>query len=143
MKSQFLSDLDVRACKLQEGIWILKSPLIYFSKMLDERFEIKRGFCMDFASVPRLPLVYRLWGNRAHREAVLHDFAYRTDAMIPFDTANMLFLEAMVARDKPSYISKPMYWGVCIGGKGSYHKRTIDTRCVKTCKQNCVLCEAA
>jgi hypothetical protein len=34
-------------------------------------------------------------------------------------------LEAMKATGKPFYISYPMYWGVVLGGLGSYHKRGI------------------
>lgn len=36
----------------------------------------------DLASVPRVPVIYFLWGDRAHREAFLHDFFYRCDSYI-------------------------------------------------------------
>jgi hypothetical protein len=36
--------------------------------MLGKVIEIETGFETDFASVPRLPIVYTLWGNQTHRE---------------------------------------------------------------------------
>lgn len=37
---------------------------------------VPAGFKTDFASVPRLPCVYLLMGNKAHKAAVLHDYLY-------------------------------------------------------------------
>ena len=36
------------------------------------------GFTSDFASVPLRPGVYAVFGNRAHRPAVIHDYYCRT-----------------------------------------------------------------
>lgn len=36
----------------------------------------------DLASVPRVPIIFFLWGDRAHREAYLHDFFYRCNSFI-------------------------------------------------------------
>jgi len=43
---------------------------------------IPSKFQTDGASVPRIPIVYSIWGDRVHREADLHDYTYRTDARI-------------------------------------------------------------
>jgi hypothetical protein len=40
------------------------------------------GFQSDGGSVPRLPLIYTIWGDRAHRECHLHDYGYRKDAVL-------------------------------------------------------------
>jgi hypothetical protein len=40
------------------------------------------GFQSDDASVPRVPGLYWYWGNKAHREAHVHDYCYRKDARI-------------------------------------------------------------
>lgn len=109
-------------------------PLVYYSKLFG-RCEAGKGFECDFASVPRLPIVYSVWGNRAHREGVLHDWAFRKNAINPktgkpftFMEANRLFLEAMECRRKPFYIRYPMYSAVCAFSYWHYHKRLVEDK---------------
>ncbi len=142
MKSGFTTDLDVRLKEGSDGVWIVKSPLKYYSELLGRLlvvpmwFETEQPpegaeelplFETDFASVPRVPFAYSLWGDRAHREAVLHDAMYRTDfpGNITFSQANSVFLEAMESTGKPWYIRYPMYAGVVTGGWFSYHKKAM------------------
>ena len=133
--SQFLTELD---CELRDDdcIWVLKKPLVYKSDLVGI-ITAPEGFEMDFASVPRLPIIYSLFGDRAHREAVIHDLNYRIDAAnfinfkdgIPkemtFSLANDVFLEGMTCRKKSAIVRYGMYWGVCLGGKSSFHKRKV------------------
>ena len=58
----------------------LSEPLIWVHDNL--RKELPAGFESDGASVPRLPLIYAAWGERAHREAFAHDHDYRQDACL-------------------------------------------------------------
>lgn len=123
--SQFLTALA--------GEWIdderfeLLKPLRYQSDILLKEFptikdgilEIVDGFVTDFASVPRVPIVYELFGDKAHHESVPHDFMYQTH-VVPKSVADRVFLEAMAVRGKPPYIRYPMYWGVVLGGQSSY-----------------------
>ncbi len=145
MESGFQTALDVRLKDGDDKIWIVVSPLKYWSETLDKMitvptwFEIQGEeagkdeplyFYTDFASVPRLPIFYTLWGDRAHREAVLHDYLYRIDS-IPIVTkseADSIFREAMKSTGKPWYIRYPMYLGVKIGGLSSYHKKRVRDR---------------
>jgi len=122
----FISPLDLDNHPEDEGCWLLRSPLVYESGLIG-RVVVPAGFCTDLASVPRLPLVYWLWGGRAHREGVLHDYLYRIDSepIVEFSTANRVFLEAMKSRDKPWWVRWPMYLGVCAGGLASYHKKLV------------------
>jgi hypothetical protein len=124
--SKFLTELDARLIN-DDTIWVLDSPLIYRSDLLG-LIEIDQGFQTDFASVPRIPIIYGLYGDRAHRESVVHDYLYRINSSpaASFSEANMVFLEAMASRGKPNYVRYPMYWGVCAGGRGSYHKRRVE-----------------
>ena len=126
--SEFKTDLDARL-KDDDCVWVIDSPLVYVSNILGS-ITVKAGFETDFASVPRIPLFYSLFGDRAHREAVIHDYLYRTDCVPPasFSEANSVFLEAMECRGKSWYVRFPMYWGVCIGGSFSYHKRKVDDK---------------
>jgi len=123
MKSQFLTALDVRL--VTDEIWMLAEPLKYYSEELDLYITVQEGFQTDFASVPKLPIVYELWGTCTHREPVLHDWGYRKDSGLTFSQANKLFLEAMESTGKPFYIRWPMYLAVCACGYPSYHKLNI------------------
>ena len=126
--SEFKTDLDARL-KDDDCVWVIDSPLVYVSNILGS-ITVKAGFETDFASVPRIPLFYSLFGDRAHREAVIHDYLYRTDCVPPasFSEANSVFLEAMECRGKSWYVRFPMYLGVCLGGYFSYHKRKVDDK---------------
>jgi hypothetical protein len=143
MEAGFQSALDVRLKDCNDAIWIVVSPLRYWSERLNrlivvppwyesasEQPGIDLFFETDLASVPRVPLIYDMWGNRAHREAVLHDYLYRRDS-IPVVTrseADALFLEAMSSTGKSWYIRYAMYWGVRLGGGSSYHQRSVGDK---------------
>ena len=127
MKSGFLNPLR---CTLKEGsdrIWILDYPLVYASAMLDRIVEIPAGFKTDFCTVPRVPIAYRLWGNRNHREGVIHDAAYRTDFAVKISrsVADDLFLEAMESRGVAGYIRYPMWAAVRACGLPFFHTKPL------------------
>ncbi len=132
-KSRFTTELDARL-KDDDKIWILDASLGYLSALFGD-LEVKKGFETDFASVPRVPIAFWLYGNRAHREGVLHDWAFRKDAINPktgkpftFMEANRLFLEAMAARGKPFYVRYPMYSAVCAFSYPCFHKRSVEDK---------------
>ena len=139
MKSGFHTPLDVKLREGSDKIWVVVSPLKYFSELLNTLIIVppwfetepteteKYLFETDFASVPRVPVIYDAWGDRAHREATLHDYLYRIDS-IPVVTeslANSVFLEAMKSTGKPWWIAYGMYYGVCLGGFSAYHKLKV------------------
>lgn len=126
----FLTNLVGHLHPDNETIWILDEPLEYFSTLLNTVVVVPKGFNTDFASVPRVPIIYTLWGDRAHREAVIHDYLYRIDCRpnVSVSEANDVFSEAMKERGKPWWVRWPMYWGVCLAGNSSYHKRNVDWR---------------
>ena len=141
MDAGFQTDLDVRLKAGTDGVWIVSSPLKYWSEILKcliivppwfeskepDLSDEKACFETDFASVPRVPIVYEAWGDRAHREAVLHDYLYRTDSIpvVTYSQANSVFLEAMKSTGKPFHIRWPMYLGVLFGGWTAYHKKCV------------------
>lgn len=124
-KPYFISELEVRLVK-GDGIWELESPLAYWSPIAG-RVQVPAGFQTDFASVPRVPVVFTLYGNRAHREGVIHDYLFRKDSIpaVGFSRANRVFLEAMECRGKPRYVRWPMYLAVCAFSYLCYHKRKV------------------
>ena len=114
-------------------IYELTDSLIYIRKN-GQRIEVPIKFQTDLASVPRVPIVFMAWGDRAHREAVLHDYVYRKDSIpvLPRPEGDGLFKEAMISRDQPWYIYHPMYAGVRLGGGSSYHKYPVGYQHILT-----------
>lgn len=123
--AKFLTPLKVE--DITDSVWKLIAPLIYESDIFKTVVIVPEGFYTDLASVPRLPIIYTFWGSRSHHEAVIHDYLYRIDStpVVEFSKANDVFLEAMEVRGKSWLVRKPMYWAVCMGGFGSYHKKKV------------------
>ena len=126
--ARFINELDIELIK-DDKIWKLGNPLLYESDILG-LIKVPVGFETDLASVPRLPFIYTMWGGKAHREGVIHDYLYRIDSepQATYSQANEVFFEAMDCRDKPWYVRYPMWWGVVLGGWGSYHKKKVADR---------------
>lgn len=126
--SKFLTELD---CHLKDDdkIWELDFALIYESDILGE-IIVPAGFQTDFASVPRLPIIYSLFGDKAHREAVLHDYLYRIDSVpqATYSQANEVFYEAMELRGKGWIVRHCMWLGVVLGGWTAYHKLRVEDK---------------
>lgn len=126
---KFLTELDVldlSDCK--QDRYVLQAPLVF-----DAEFAIitvPTGFTTDFASVPRLPIVYMMWGNRAHREAVLHDYLYRQGAIPHLDRylCDELFRLAMISRGNPWWMAQCMYIGVRAAGWLYYKKGVLNVQ---------------
>jgi hypothetical protein len=127
MISEFLTELDCELKHGSENVWVLRSDLLYASKLLNAKITVPAGFETDFASVPRVPVIYWFWGGRSHRESVIHDYLFRIDAVpdVSFNAANDVFFEAMRSRDKSWYVRYPMFWGVSIGSRGCFKKRNV------------------
>jgi len=128
--SKFVTELELKL--VNNKFWTLISSLIYESDLVGV-VRVPVGFSTDLASVPRLPIIYSLWGAKAHREAVIHDYLFRSDSIpkTTFQIANKVFLEAMEARNKPFYIRYPMYYGVCVFSRSFFHKRKVNDKTVK------------
>ena len=124
--SKFMTELEARLKESSDKVWILDEDLIYISDLAGF-INVPEGFETDFASVPRLPIAYTAFGDRAHREAVLHDYLYRKDSIpcVTYMQANRVFLEAMKLRGKGVLVRFPMFWAVCLGGFLSFHKKSV------------------
>lgn len=122
--AEFKSELYIKC--ISDKVWMLTEPLIFESDILGT-ITVPAGFYTDFASVPRVPIFYLLYGDMAHRESVLHDYGYRKDSSPcgTFMQWNRVFLEAMYDRGKPFYVRYVMYLGVVLGGLVFWHKRNV------------------
>lgn len=93
-----------------QGEWELLAPLV-FEDRDGTLWTVPAGFTTDFSSVPRLPVVYLRYGNRAHAPAVVHDWAIRTKACTR-EHADDLFLQAMESIGMADKHVGPMYRAV-------------------------------
>jgi hypothetical protein len=107
-------------------IYRLSSPLIFNDGT--QEIIVPEGFETDLASIPRVPVAYMMWGDRAHREAVLHDYLYSIGAEpdLPRGECDKLFRYAMILRGNPRWIYQSMYFGVRIGGMSGFKKVPVD-----------------
>jgi hypothetical protein len=113
-RAAFKSQLDARL--MPDGSWTLRRDLVYASVVAQTIYRVPKGFNTDFASVPRLPLVYLMTGNTAHAAAVVHDFLYRTGAA-ERTLADAVFREAMEVSGVPAWRRNMMWAGVRVGGR--------------------------
>jgi hypothetical protein len=118
MRAEFLTELDCRY--INDGQVVLLAPLRYYSNILKSEIDVPAGFVSDFASVPRVPIVYEAFGDKAHMEAVVHDYLYQKH-LVSKHKADRVFLEAMKSRRKPLWVRWGMYLGVVFGGQGAYN----------------------
>jgi hypothetical protein len=140
-------DSHISASQITDKIWRLNMPLIYRSDLIKEEIVVPSGFCCDFESVPRLPIVYMCLGHTSFRGGAVHDYLYRKDSYprvsraqadaiyreISVISAVQYILESgkeptaiQIARIHSQAWSK--WLGVRIGGAGSYHKKTVAWR---------------
>lgn len=123
--SKFTTELCIEIT--DNGLWRLTRPLVYESDLIG-KVTAPEGFLTDLASVPRVPIIFALWGDRAHREAVIHDYLFKigSEPEVSWSTANNVFLEAMKCRGVGWHIRYPMYWGVVMGSYWSWKRKGVD-----------------
>lgn len=129
----FLNTLQYKEIGMKNGLPVIRltAPLYYVDGK-GRLHTIQEGFESDKASIPRVPLLYWLLGEKFNREGVLHDAAYCKDYPIPLtrSEADELLSEASkseshVHKGKPCYASGAVWLGVRIGGWPHYHKRSM------------------
>lgn len=132
---KFQSNLEVR--KISEHSWQLLEPLIYQSDTIG-RIVVDAGFITNFASVPRLPFMYMLFGGVGDEAATLHDWLYRKEhtqstgheRQIERETADKVLRGVIIEcltkdgtnRFKAHAIAWAMWAGVRIGGASHWEK---------------------
>lgn len=112
----FKTNLDVRS---KGKFWSLLSPLIFESDTFGE-IIVPRGFRTNFASVPRIPIIYAMFGNTSHKSATLHDYLYTKRAKMSRKSADRVFIEAMTSRRQSKWRRIPMWAAVRLFGKWHY-----------------------
>lgn len=128
--NQFLTPLEARKVGYDADgrpVHELLSDLDYWS----DRFGLvrtRKGFRTNYASVPRLPVIFLVAGDRAHEEAASHDGRYTLHDMSRAD-ADDLFYEMLGApkileqqKNVPELLRKAMYQAVHLFGQSAYDK---------------------
>jgi len=96
VKHKFLTKVDVhRDAENEGGEWIVDNPLVFVSDILGT-ITVPEGFTTDFASVPRLPIAFAVFGGVAEAPAVVHDYLY-SETDTERSICDAVFLEAMEA----------------------------------------------
>lgn len=112
--SKFLDPLEV--IEVDDSVFsVADHPFRYQSDVANQVFTVPVGFYTDFASVPRLGMIYALLGDCAHEPAVVHDWLYYS-AITDKAMADKVLLEAMDVIGIPWYQRWPIYLGVKFGG---------------------------
>jgi hypothetical protein len=118
--SKFLDTLNV--IEISDSVFqIADHPFRYQSDLATQIFTVPVGFYTDFASVPRLGIVYALLGDRAHEPAVIHDWLYYC-AITTRKMADDILMEAMEVINLPWYQRYPILLGVRIGGWAAWNE---------------------
>ena len=92
---------------------MLTQDLVYQSRWFGKDFKTKSGFVTDFASVPRLPIIYMLLGGRGKRPATTHDDNYAKQD-IPKRQCDLVFLEGLldtyVLQAWKCFVKEEVWW---------------------------------
>ena len=127
----------LRVEKESERCWKLLEPLVYESDTIGT-IIVDAGFETNFASVPRLPLMFWAFGGVGDEAATLHDWLYRKDhtqstgheRVIDRETADKVLRGVIIecltkdgtSRLKAKMIAWAMWAGVRIGGESYWGK---------------------
>lgn len=111
--AKFLDPLCVT--EIDDSVFSIDCHPFRYQSDLARLITVPVGFYTDFASVPRLGIVYAMLGDRAHEPAVIHDWLYYS-AMTTKEVADLVLMEAMGVIGLPWYQKWPIYLGVKWGG---------------------------
>jgi hypothetical protein len=116
--AKFLSRLTVT--EIDDKVFAVHEPFSYSSDLLAAQINVPVGFYTDFASVPRLGIIYAILGDCAHEPAVIHDWLYYT-GITDRETSDDILLEAMEVKGISRWKRYPIWWGVRLGGWVAWH----------------------
>lgn len=119
MIARFLSVLRVE--RLTASTWSLTSELAFSSAVLGTLVIVPIGFVTDFASVPRAPFTYWLFGGVGDEAAVIHDWLY-DGGTVPRKVADAVYREALLASGVSSWRAAAMWAAVRALGGSRYRK---------------------
>lgn len=133
---EFKTYLDTRGITDDVSELIADFIALVHSDTQTIKITVKTGFCTNFASVPRIPFAYLLFGGVGNYPAVAHDGLYSPSSkveVIDIDTnepfkvtrewADEVFKAGLEERGISSFKVNMMYWAVRLKG-ASYYKKS-------------------
>ena len=128
--SAFIGNLDVRLVQDSAGgLWSLLVPFSYRSDLAGVTITVPSGFDTDFCSVPRVPLIYDMLGDRARRSGTVHDWLY-TCQRFTREESDMILREMLEVDGIDHIESQAMYEAVRLcGGAHWLTNPNKDTSC--------------
>lgn len=121
--AKFLSKLETELVDQQaaegRGTWRITAPLLFQSDVAGQTITVPTDFITDYASVPRIPLVFDIFGDIASEAAVIHDYLYKT-TILSRQTADEVLREAALATGCAHWKAMGLYLGVRVGGASHF-----------------------
>ena len=114
--NKFLTKLQVEQVEdtneSGRGSWRVISPLVYNSDKFGV-ITVPVGFVTDFASVPRIPMVFDWLGDRGNLAATIHDWLYTNPHPVSSrEDADEILQEALIAQGVGETEAEAMFIGV-------------------------------
>lgn len=129
----FLSKLEVTLIDNNaaegRGEWSLDEDFSYYSDVAARKITAPKGFKTDFASVPRLPIVFWLAGDTSTEAAVIHDWLY-TSKITTRRVADAVLREAGKVSGVPAWRRWMIWAGVRAFGQGPWDGRSWQQRLI-------------
>lgn len=123
MEVCFVTPLDVQ--EIDDDNWILTSDFVV--TVDGKTFTVPKGFKTDFASVPRVPFAYWMFGNIGHRPAVIHDYLYTLGGTQEDKTfADDVLLHGIIADGDSSIKAHAMWTAVHLFGGSHWIQKSGD-----------------
>jgi len=105
----FHTDLVVKVAEdTADGKWEVILPLVYESDVAQRTITVPPEFQTDFCSVPRIPGIYDLLGNRARKAGTVHDYLYSSHIVSRFVAD--LILREMVQVDGVGHAEAELFY---------------------------------
>lgn len=121
--SKFLDTLNVT--EISDSVFAICDHPFRYQSDLGGLVTVPVGFYTDFASIPRLGIVYAMLGDRAHEPAVVHDWLYYV-GITSRKIADNILMEAMIILGLPFWQRYPIWWGVRLGGWKAWNDHRKD-----------------
>ena len=115
MIPRFEGAVEVKLIDEERNLWQLLADLVFWSAIFGAAILVPKGFITDFASVPRMPILFWLAGDKARAAAIIHDYLYWS-GLVDRATADRIFREAMQVSGVPAWRRWGMWAGVRSGG---------------------------
>ena len=116
----FIGDLVVKLVQDDtQGLWELVQPLSFQSDVAGRTLVAPVGHRTDFCSVPRVPFVFDILGDRARKSGTIHDWLY-TAHPVDREVADEVLREMLLVDGIGHADAEMFYLAVRAGGSSHW-----------------------